>query len=298
MNNGQSVTRFFVSHSTKDDLDALLNAFREADVRVDEQVFYAKANLANRRHEEFLAEIKLEIAGCSEFVVLYSESALTSDWVNYEIGTADALGKRIHVVLTQSTDRRRLPLFVQNRTTYDSEVDFKSWLLTPVSVRAPAFRVLLHKKLFENGLLYSWDAQTRKGRATRYLPAVRLYGADLQVVNAERLRLSYEHLEYELPSHLQEAAKKRVDTNKRRAEAGEISYFDGANIRLLSCRTGVASGIDEVTETETLALHLGPIGWFDYDGSNAAMMERSRGWNDGELPSEAFDFNHLLGERR
>jgi hypothetical protein len=49
------------------------------------------------------AEIRSAIESASTFVLVWTEAASKSQWVNYEAGMADALGKRIVVVIPEGS---------------------------------------------------------------------------------------------------------------------------------------------------------------------------------------------------
>jgi succinyl-CoA synthetase alpha subunit len=51
-------------------------------------------------------QVREAIENASKFVVVWNDTALTSDWVNYEIGMAEALGKPILVVVPKGETSR------------------------------------------------------------------------------------------------------------------------------------------------------------------------------------------------
>jgi TIR domain len=51
-------------------------------------------------------QVREAIENASKFVVLWSDAAHTSDWVNYETGMAEALGKPILVVVPKGETPR------------------------------------------------------------------------------------------------------------------------------------------------------------------------------------------------
>jgi hypothetical protein len=53
-------------------------------------------------------------------------------------------------------------------------------------------------------------------------------------------------------------------------------YFDGPNTRLITWRASVSDGRRVGLEEPCLELDLGPVGWFDYEGLNAAFGETAR----------------------
>ena len=48
--------------------------------------------------EDFRKKIKAEIDAADAFVIVYSPNVKESQWVNYEAGMADALGKEMYVM--------------------------------------------------------------------------------------------------------------------------------------------------------------------------------------------------------
>jgi len=55
---------------------------------------------------DWRGQIREAIENASKFVVIWSDAADTSDWVNYETGMAEALGKPILVVVPKGETAR------------------------------------------------------------------------------------------------------------------------------------------------------------------------------------------------
>ena len=51
------------------------------------------------RHRALRAEVKRQIQSASKVVVVWNADSANSQWVNYELGLADALGKKIIAVI-------------------------------------------------------------------------------------------------------------------------------------------------------------------------------------------------------
>jgi TIR domain len=65
-----------------------------------------KAEVARHLGEGWRGQIREAIENSSKFVVVWSDAAGTSDWVNYETGMAEALGKPILVVIPKGGTSR------------------------------------------------------------------------------------------------------------------------------------------------------------------------------------------------
>lgn len=99
--------KLFVSYSTRDlsQVDLLRQQLHETPI----ELFVAEHSVLPS--EELAPKIAAAIADCDLFVLLWSESAKSSDWVPQEIGRASALGKQIlPLVLSEAL---ALPGFLQ-----------------------------------------------------------------------------------------------------------------------------------------------------------------------------------------
>jgi hypothetical protein len=65
------------------------------------------------KHGAVREEVKRRIQSASKVIVVWGTASASSQWVNYEIGLADALGKPIIAVLPTS-DAIALPASLQN----------------------------------------------------------------------------------------------------------------------------------------------------------------------------------------
>ena len=103
-----------------------------------------------------------------------------------------------------------------------------------------------------------------------HVNAVRLYGRGNSYVSPERLFLTYRHERYEPPSELKKAGEERIARLQREARSKNGRFFNGPSVRLLHWHRNQQGA----RESDSLRLVLGPIGWFDYEGTNGLISER------------------------
>ena len=74
------------------------------------------------RHKSLRDDVKQTIQGAGKVVVIWGRNSAASQWVNYEIGLADALSKPITFVLLKD-DVAKPPAHVQNAQVFKLERD-------------------------------------------------------------------------------------------------------------------------------------------------------------------------------
>ena len=71
--------------------------------------------------ENVRERLKAEMAASSSVVLVMSDTAESSHWVNYEAGLADALGKKILIVGKKGSRNTQLPAHLSNYQRVDLE---------------------------------------------------------------------------------------------------------------------------------------------------------------------------------
>jgi len=79
-----------------------------------------KAEAARYLGESLRGQIREAIENASKFIVVWSDAANTSDWVNYETGMAEALGKPILVVVAKG-ETSRVPVNLKETQVVEIE---------------------------------------------------------------------------------------------------------------------------------------------------------------------------------
>jgi hypothetical protein len=99
----------FVSHASKDLfmdsswLNKALEQLRKRKVLSDDDnIFIDKDSISEG--ENFREATRAAIGAADTVVVFWSPAAADSKWVNYEMGMADALGKRLVIVAPRGTE--------------------------------------------------------------------------------------------------------------------------------------------------------------------------------------------------
>jgi hypothetical protein len=103
--------------------------------------------------------------------------------------------------------------------------------------------------------------------------AIRLLGAEDVIFGPDRVTIEYRHVALRTPPELQQAKRRFIAKKRKESNSTGTVFFDGPNTRLLGFR---ASPTDEYSALELphLTLHLGPVGWYDYEGLNEAFREQ------------------------
>jgi DNA-binding winged helix-turn-helix (wHTH) protein len=102
--------------------------------------------------------------------------------------------------------------------------------------------------------------------------AIRLYGRADAYISPERLFLEYEDEPYELPKEMRREAKERIDRLTREAREHNRIFFNGPCARLLRWHHNQHGA----PELDTLELVLGPVGWYQFEGTNGVIRDQLR----------------------
>jgi hypothetical protein len=115
---------------------------------------------------------------------------------------------------------------------------------------------------FERHLLFSYPG----GDAS----AIRLWGAGTAYVSCDRLFIEYEHKSYVIPQELRKEACARVAQLEADARRLNKIFWNGPCVRLMRWHHN-QTGPDE---QDMLTLVLGPLGWYDIEGTNGLIREK------------------------
>lgn len=107
-----------------------------------------------------------------------------------------------------------------------------------------------------------------------YVSAIRLFGAQAECFQEERVHFFYEHTALEIDPDLAEMKEKHIAMKVKEAEAKGKQFFNGPNTRLLRWRANPRNDSNVGREEPVLEIHLGPCGWYDYEGLNGAVRTR------------------------
>lgn len=107
-------TNVFVSYARADanKLDVILKSLVAGGI-LNEQDRILKEEDLPSKHGGLRRTIKKQIQSASKFIVVWGNASSSSQWVNYELGLADALGKPI-IVAIQASEKIALPAILQN----------------------------------------------------------------------------------------------------------------------------------------------------------------------------------------
>src|ERR1041385_499064 len=107
-----------------------------------------------------------------------------------------------------------------------------------------------------------------------HVSAIRLFGAADEFIAPEDIRLHYQHEPYSIPPDIRPYAQKRIKELQQRAEREDKIFFDGPCVRLLHWQASPpAKGPGATLERNIVKLFLGPVGWFQYEGTNGFIKE-------------------------
>jgi len=107
-------TNVFVSYARADAsrLDVILKSLIAKGVITEEDRILKETDLP-AKHRALRKEVRRQIQSASKLIVIWGTASANSQWVNYEIGLADALGKPIIAVIS-TNDAVVLPANLQN----------------------------------------------------------------------------------------------------------------------------------------------------------------------------------------
>ena len=103
----------YVSHAHADAavVPRVLERLRAMGLLGTDDEVYVASDLGSG-HASLRDGVRRQIQSASTVVILWSQSSARSQWVNYEIGLADAFGKRI-IPVVLSGDAASLPMPIQ-----------------------------------------------------------------------------------------------------------------------------------------------------------------------------------------
>lgn len=107
-------TNVFISYARVDapKLDVILKRLIASGLINEEDQILKEEDLP-AKHGALREEVKRRIQSASKVIVVWGTASASSQWVNYEMGLADALGKPIIAVIPTS-DAVALPANLQN----------------------------------------------------------------------------------------------------------------------------------------------------------------------------------------
>jgi hypothetical protein len=107
-------TNVFISYARADAhrLDAILNGLIAKGLVKEEDRILKEEDLP-AKHGALRDHVRKRIQSASKLIVIWGTASANSQWVNYEIGLADALGKPIIAVIS-TNDAVALPANLQN----------------------------------------------------------------------------------------------------------------------------------------------------------------------------------------
>ena len=110
----QKPTNVFISYARADAprLDVILKTLVASGLLSEEDRILKEEDLPPK-HGDLRREVKRQIQSASKVIVVWGTASASSQWVNYEVGLADALGKPIIAVI-QASEQVALPASLQN----------------------------------------------------------------------------------------------------------------------------------------------------------------------------------------
>jgi signal recognition particle GTPase len=92
--------RIFVSYASEDKelLDKLEETLRKHDVVGNEAILFFDPKKELETGDNVREKLRAQIEAASKVILIHTDKSESSQWVNYEVGMADALGKPIIVV--------------------------------------------------------------------------------------------------------------------------------------------------------------------------------------------------------
>jgi hypothetical protein len=114
MAQSQKPANVFISYARSDArrVEAIVKSLVASGLLTEQDRILKEEDLPPK-HGYLRQEVKRQIQSASKVIVVWGPASATSQWVNYEVGLADALGKPIIVVLSTS-EELALPASLQN----------------------------------------------------------------------------------------------------------------------------------------------------------------------------------------
>lgn len=119
-----------------------------------------------------------------------------------------------------------------------------------------------------------------------WVSALRLFGADDELIPATGLQVAYDATPFKIPPELRKTRDDVVQQKLSAASSTGQIYFDGPNTRLLRWRISPKDDTQVAREANTLEVHLGPVSWYDFEGLNGAF----RAQPDAARPEQLYEY--------
>lgn len=115
--------RVFISYSHKElpGVDTIVTRLRRQGVLKENDEVLGTTEFGNR-HTELRQTVRRQIESASHVVLIWDSETAKSQWVNYEIGLADALGKPI-VAVTTGKKNVPVPAMLSNLQVINLKTD-------------------------------------------------------------------------------------------------------------------------------------------------------------------------------
>lgn len=211
---------------------------------------------------DMLAAVRGAIELCTHVVIYASPASINSAWVWLETGMG--YGHRKPLIFYLDHPSLKLPLPFSHLRHVVNRQEFDGFVASLSQGREVRRRMSPVEEFAKDKLYYYGDG---------WASAVRLWGSEDVYFGRGRVGVEYTHDVFETPPELVASKERVLESKKMEAASRGRVFFNGPNVRLASFRV---SPIDESSAPETpyLTLHLGPIGWYDYEGLNEAFREQ------------------------
>ena len=102
MTSNRKPSSVFISYARTDapKVKRILKSLIAKGLIKDEEAIFKEEDL-QVRHKSLRQEVRNRIESASKLVVIWDKASANSQWVNYEVGLADALGKPIIAVVPE-----------------------------------------------------------------------------------------------------------------------------------------------------------------------------------------------------
>lgn len=156
-------------------------------------------------------------------------------------------------------------------------------------VDAPPPAMSAVDRLCRDRLYYHLDGWAR---------AIRLVGADTDLIPVDRLEVSYKDVPLVLPPELRQLRDQIVQERIATASSDGHIFFDGPNTRLMGWRVSPRDDDRVGREESILYLTLGPVGWYDFEGLNGAFRAHPESRGPEHLYEYYVGLSSLLSDGR
>lgn len=116
--------RIFISyaHQDNDQIDKLKSALSECGIISNEEVSFENSQMPLIPGSSLRGAIRSAMEAASTVVVYWTKNSASSEFVNYEMGMADALDKKL-VVVTPKGERMNLPSNLADIQVVEVDID-------------------------------------------------------------------------------------------------------------------------------------------------------------------------------